>query len=80
MAIPMILVLTLPVASVVLVNFLIDDDYSNRDKYKWWMWIPTSMFAFYAGLILNVVAIPVALLITPFFLCFGVYYIWSHFE
>ena len=65
--------------SVVIVNYKIHDDYYNHDKYKWWMYIPTSMFAFYAGVILNVVAIPVALLLTPFLLCFGVYEILKHF-
>lgn len=79
MAIPMILILTLPVTSVVIVNRRFNDYYSHGYKYKWWMYIPTSMFAFYTGVILNIVAIPVALLLTPFLLCFGVFEFLRHF-
>ena len=67
-AIPMFIVLALPVTCFFAYLFYVCDDYDDEKFYAWFCFIPAALFSLCCGCICNVIAIPIGLLLGPCFL------------
>jgi len=75
MMIPMALLLTLPIGlGIVFFYTLLEKAYYHNESGCWLCLVPVFICGFNFGLVLNVLAIPLILLVGPFFVCYALFF------